>query len=176
MPETGPSPPPGFRSRARQAESPSSAANPSGPRPQADAEKAGPDAFKEAFGRLAEAREYVAYLATAELDRFKLKVRRALMWTAAGIVALVLLLTVLVSAAFLLLAGVAAAIGNLLGHLWIGNVIVGGGILLLAVAGIWLGLNRWQASAFKSIKKRYEDRKRRERADFGHSVDPANDV
>src|SRR3954453_9939610 len=146
MPETGPSPPPEYRSRARQADIPPPPADPCGPNRRADAEKVGPDAFKEALGRLAEAREYVGHLAAAELDRVKLKVRRALMWAAAGVVGLVLMLAVLVSAAFLLLAGIAEAIGNLFGHLWIGNVIVGGGILLLTAAAVWLGLNRWQAS------------------------------
>jgi hypothetical protein len=125
--------------------------------------------------RVAEAREYFGHLLAAEVDRFKLKVRRILLWTAAGVVALVLLLTVLVSAAFLLLSGIAAAIGNLLGHLWIGDVIIGGGILLLAAGGAWFGLNRWRAAAFKAVKQWFEARKRRQRVEFGRSVDPSED-
>jgi Putative Actinobacterial Holin-X, holin superfamily III len=153
----------------------SAATDPCGRNPRADAPKIGPDALKEALGHVAQAKEYVGHLASAELDRFKLKIRRALMWAAAGVVALMLGLSVLVPAAFLLLAGISTAIGNLLGHAWIGDVIVGGGILALTALGVWLGLRIWQKSAFKALKARYEARKRRQRVEFGRSVDPQSD-
>jgi hypothetical protein len=172
IPETGPVPPE-FRNRAQPNKT--AVEEPDGPSSQIDGAKSGPDALEEAMTRVAEAREYFAHLVAAEVDRFKLKVRRILLWTAAGVVALVLLLTVLVAAAFLLLSGIAGAIGNLLGHPWIGDVIIGGGILLLAAGGVWFGLNRWQAAGFKVMKQRFEVRKQRQRVEFGRSVDPTDD-
>ncbi len=155
MPDTESSPPPGSSRWERHANGATSADDPCGPHRRADAPKSGPDAFKEALGRFAEAREYATHLAAVEFDRLKLKIRRVLMWVAAGIAALVIALAILASAAFLLLAGIAEAIGNLAGHLWIGNLIVGGGILLMTAGGVWIGLNWWQTSTFAALRERY---------------------
>jgi hypothetical protein len=135
----------------------------------------GPDAFAEAMQRLAEVREYASYLATAEIDKLKLKARRIAILAVAGIVAGILGLAILVSAAALLLQGVAGFIGDLVGRPWAGAIITGGGILALVAIGSWLGLRAWQAASFKALQKRYEYRKQKQRTQFGHSIDPLDD-
>src|SRR5438128_1108790 len=97
--------------------------------PKADpTEPTGPDALAEALRHVAEAREYLIHLAVAEINRFKLRLRRAAIWAVAGLTALVLLLAILVASAGLLLFGIAQLIGQWLGgHLWLGLMITGGG-------------------------------------------------
>ncbi len=136
----------------------------------------GPDALHEALQRVAEAREYLVYLAAVELDRLKLKFRRIIIWAAIAVAGLIVLLAVLVSAIALLLWGLADSIGAAFGgRTWIGALIIGGGILLLAGGTLYGGIWGWNRSAFNAAKQRYKERKRRQRERFGHSVDPKDD-
>ena len=140
------------------------------------AEPTGPDALADALQRVAEAREYVVHLAAVEIERLKLRFRRAAVWAIAGITALVLLLAVLVAAAGLMLEGLAELIGSLLGNRpWLGAVVVGSGVLLLAVAAVTWALWSWQASAYDAARERFAARRRRQKARFGRSVDSPDD-
>lgn len=139
-------------------------------------EPTGPDAFNEAVRRVAEAREDFVYLLAVEIDRLKLKFRRFVILAAVAIAALIVLLAVLVSATALLLWGLADLIGGAFGgRTWVGALIVGGGILLLAVGGTYGGIWGWNRAAFRAAKRRYEARKQTQRQKFGHSVDPQDD-
>jgi hypothetical protein len=143
---------------------------------QAPNSPTGPDAFNEALNRVAEAREYLVYLLAVEFDRLKLKFRRLIIWAAVAVAALVVLLAILVAAVALILWGLADMIGSALGgHTWIGALIVGGGILLLGSGAIYGGMWRWNRSAFHAARRRYTELKRRQRARFGHSLDPRDD-
>lgn len=136
----------------------------------------GPDAINEAMRRVAEAREYAVHLLSVELDRLKLKFRKLLIWAIVGIAALFVLVSILVSATALLLWGLADLIGSAFGgRSWVGALIIGGGILLLAGGGIYGGIWSWNRSAFQAAKQRYEARKRQQREKFGHSLDPQAD-
>ena len=87
-----------------------------------------------------------------------------------------MLLAILVSATGLLLEGIAESIAQLCGgRMWLGSLITGGGVLLLGAAALAIGLWSWQKSAFEATREKYAARKRRERAKFGRSVDPASD-
>ncbi|HEY2762108.1 MAG TPA: hypothetical protein VGI75_15225 [Pirellulales bacterium] len=142
------------------------------PAEPSSAQPTGPDALHEALHRVGEAREYLAHLVAAEIERFKLRLRTAAAWAVVAITALILLLATLVAAAGLLLLGLAELIGNLLGgHNWLGLVIVGGGILLLGAGAVAWALWAWQASAYDAAKQRFAARRRRQQAEFGHSVD-----
>lgn len=134
-------------------------------------EPTGPDALAEALRHIAEAREYLIHLAAAEIDRFKLRLRRAAIWAVIGLTALVLLLAILVASAGLLLFGVAQLIGQWLGgRLWLGLMITGGGILLIGILAIGWGLWSWQTSSFEAVKERFAARRRRQKGQFGRSV------
>ncbi len=134
----------------------------------------GPDALADAIQRLAEAREYIAHFIAAEVERLKLRLRRAAIWAIAGLTAVVLLLAILVAAAGLLLFGLAQLVGSLLGDRpWLGGMIVGGGVLVLGILILVWGLWSWQASAVNAARERFAARKRRQEARFGRSVESA---
>ncbi|HZZ27372.1 MAG TPA: hypothetical protein VFE46_05130 [Pirellulales bacterium] len=140
------------------------------------AEPTGPDALAQAFEHVAEAREYFTHFLAAEIERFKLRVRRVVIWAIAGLMGLVLLLALLVAAAGLLLRGLADFVGSLLGgHSWLGAVVVGGGLLLVGALAVAWGLWAWQASAFDAVRQRFAARKRRQQGRFGKSIDSAGD-
>ena len=112
---------------------------------------AGPDALAEAMRRLAEARTYAVYWGAAEFDRLKLRFRRIVMWAIVGIVAVVILCSLLVAAAFMLLFGVAAMLSAIFGWpTWAGCLLIGGGMLLLGVAAMLIDFWAWNREGFRS--------------------------
>ncbi len=135
----------------------------------------GPDALADAIERFGEAREYFAHLLAAEIERFKLRLRRAAIWAVIGLTVLVLLLALLVAAAGLLLTGLAELIGSLLGgHPRWGAIIVGGSVLLIGILIVAWGLWAWQASSLDAVRERFAARKRRQTGRFGRSVEPTD--
>ncbi|HEY2826998.1 MAG TPA: phage holin family protein [Pirellulales bacterium] len=150
----------------------SDASSQSDPERQNPSPPTGPDALADAIHRLAEAREYIAHLLAAEIEKFKLRFRRAAAWAVIGITALVLLLAILVAAAGLLLTGLAELIGSLLGgRPWLGALIVGGAVLLIGVVAVAWGLWAWQRSAFDAVRESFAARRRRQLGRFGRSVE-----
>jgi hypothetical protein len=146
------------------------------PHTDGSAKPTGPDALADALERVAEAREYFAHLLAAEIERLKLRFRRAASWAVVGLTAVVLLLAILIAAAGLLLEGLAELIGTWLGgHPWLGAVIVGGGVLLIGVLAIGWGLWAWKASAYEAARERFAARKRRQEGRFGRSVESAEE-
>lgn len=136
----------------------------------------GPDALYEAVQRVAEAREDLVYMAGVEFDRFKLKFRRVIIWIIVAVAVVFLFLAVLISATALLLWGLADLIGTAFGgRTWVGALVVGGGILVLASGSMYGGIWGWNRSAFNFVKRRYELRKQRQRRRYGHSIDPVDD-
>ncbi|MCC7083386.1 MAG: hypothetical protein IT427_00085 [Pirellulales bacterium] len=128
--------------------------------------------MNEAIRRVAESREYLAYWMAVEFDRLKLRFRRLLIWAAIGFAILMVFVAILISAAAMLLWGLADWIGAAFGgRTWIGALVVGGGILLLATAGFSGGVWGWNRTRFQAAKRRYEARKRRQREQFGRSID-----
>jgi hypothetical protein len=156
------------------------APQPSGPEPHAaeqsqPAEPTGPEALAEALRHVAEAREYFVHLLTAEIERFKLRLRKVAVWAVVGLIAIVLLLALLAAAVGLLLFGLAELVGSLLGgYVWLGAVVVGGGMLLIGILAAAWGLWAWQASANDAVRQRFAARKRRQQDRFGKSVDSAD--
>ncbi len=139
-------------------------------------DRRGPDAFNEALQHLAEAREYAAYLAAAEFDRLKMRLRRAAMWAIIGLAAVVVFLAILVTAVGMLLWGLATLFAALLGWpMWAGALIVGGGVVLIAVAALLIDFWAWNHGAYAAARRRFEARKRKQREKFGRSVDPNDD-
>jgi len=150
------------------------APNDASPNPQADSqsEAKGPEAVHEAFQRLGEGREYLVYWAAAEFDRLKLRLRKAAVWGIVGLAGIVIVLAILMTAAGLLLVGIAEVVAEWLGgRLWLGMVLTGAGVFLLCAAGLAIGLWSWQKSAYAATRERFAALRRRQKAKFGQSVE-----
>ena len=135
----------------------------------------GPDALNEALRHAAEAREYFVHWLAAEADRLKLRLRHAAIWAIVGLAALAILLAIVMTAAGLLVVGIAELVGTLVGgRPWLGAVIIGGGILLIAAIAVAIGLWSWNSAAFEAVRRRFAARQRMQQAKFGRSVEPSD--
>jgi hypothetical protein len=129
------------------------------------------DAVKHSLHAFAELREYFSYFVAAKLDGIKLSLRRAGIFAALGIVALLAGSALVVTAVVMVCAGLAQLIAQALdGRAWAGNLIVGLGVLLLVGGGTWFGMSFLTGKSRKWTVKKYELRRTRQRADFGHDV------
>jgi hypothetical protein len=131
------------------------------------------DALKDASTRLGELKEYVSLLVAAKVDGVKLTVRKIVFYAILGVVAAVIGVAMLVTAAVYVLSGLAGAIGELFPEpyeWWAGRLIVG----VLVVGGTLVGVLLLTKSLTGSSRKRtidkYENRKRVERNLYGHDV------
>jgi hypothetical protein len=128
-------------------------------------------AFADAAVRLREIREYVAYYVAIKADEVKLAIRGAILYAALGVVALLAAGAAVVAAVVLLLVGLAKAIGNLLGQMeWLGDVIVGVGVLAVIIIAAVIVIRGATKSSRKLTVEKYESRKREQRYEFGQDV------
>ena len=141
------------------------AASPAGGRLSEDTDAPAPEGtVREAMARLRELQAYAQHYLAARIDLVKLSVRNAVLWTVLGCIALCIASTVLLTAAVLLVIGLAQAIAALCGgRMWAGNLIVGGFILLATAAGALIAIRAVMSSSRKRTVKRYERRLQQER-------------
>jgi hypothetical protein len=143
------------------------------PRPQ---DEAPADALKDAMRTLGELREYAGYFVAAKVDGIKLAIRRIGVMAAVGVIGLLAGGAIVATAAVLFCVGLAQAVATLFAHengiprTWLGNLIVGLLLLLVIGGGAWFMMSRLTGSSRKATVKKYELRRQRERADFGHDV------
>ena len=129
------------------------------------------EAFRRLLQQLEELRAYSTHFVSAKVDGFILSVRQLLVWMVLGIVGLIALAAVVVTAIVLCLGGAAGGLGSLLGgRLWLGQLVVGGGLLVLLTLSILIGVRTWQRRARQQKVQQYDERQRQQRAAFGHSV------
>jgi len=135
-----------------------------------DERVAPPEALRDAFGKIGELRAYASQYVSAKLDLLKLSARNAAILTALAVVGLVAVLALIVIAIVMLLSGLAGAIAaGLGGRAWAGNLIVGGGLILIFGVGAFVGLMILKKSWLKATVKKYETQQTQQRASFGHS-------
>jgi len=142
------------------------------PRPNPAAEDSPAEALRDAFGKLGEVQAYAGHFVAAKIDAIKLAIRNAGIMAALGIVGLIAVAAVVSTAIVLLLVGIAGAWGALLGdRVWLGDLITA--VLVLAVLGIgvMVGLKMLNRSFRAKTVEKYEQRKRQERARYGHDAD-----
>jgi hypothetical protein len=134
------------------------------------------DALKHAMRAFGELREYAGYFVAAKLDGIKLTVRRVGTLAVVGVIALLAGGAIVATAAVLLCVGLAQAVATLFAHdngvprTWLGNLIVGLVLLLGIGGGAYFLVSRLIGSSKKATVKKYELRRQRQRADFGHDV------
>ena len=125
-------------------------------------------AFGRVVAQLSELRAYVAQYIAAQIDRAKISIRRLIVLAVLGVIGLLVCTAALGTLVVLLLSGLAQAIGAALGgRVWAGDLIVGGGALLLLFVSAWLGLGYLKNISRKAMVDRYERRLRRQRIELG---------
>jgi hypothetical protein len=144
------------------------------PAPDATARETSPgEAFRESLRHFAEIREYAGYYITAKLDSLRLGIRNVIILAALGIVGLIAVAAVIVTAVVLALVGVAGALAKVLpaGSEWAANLITGTLFLILLGIVVVIGVSRLTRASRLNTVEKYERRKRSQQTRFGHDLD-----
>lgn len=121
--------------------------------------------------RLAELREFCLYYLVSRLDLWKLRGRRLVLWSAVGVVGLVVAVTAIVVSTTLLFLGVSRGLAALFGdRLWLGDLLTGLGFLTAVAGGAAFGFHKMNDHYRRQTRARYERRKAQQRSEFGQDV------
>jgi membrane protein implicated in regulation of membrane protease activity len=128
-------------------------------------------AFRQVPLFVAELRAYFRYYLGAKLDGYKARARQAVIYAILAVLGLIVVASVLATSVFLIMWGLAHAVGRLLGgHIWAGQLIVG----LLVLGGIalamWIVTRRFTRAARRRTEQKYEQQRTQQRVHFGHDV------
>jgi hypothetical protein len=127
------------------------------------------------IANLAEVQEYLSLYIAAKADLLKASVRRMVVAAAVGLAGGALLLAIPIVAAVLLLNGCAEAVGVMAGgRSWVGQVVIGGGVIL-ATCGIDAAcVLLWFRSARRATQRKYEHQHQVQETKFRHrATNPA---
>ena len=128
-------------------------------------------AFHEAMEKLGELKEYAAYYAAVRVDMIKLTVRNLGIYAGLGVMGLIAAGALVVTAVVLLLQGIAGAFAQLIPKFpWLGDLITAVLVLVVMAAGIVIVMKKLTGTFRSQTVKKYEQRTRREREQFGHDV------
>jgi hypothetical protein len=123
------------------------------------------------MAKLAELKEYVAYYAAVRVDMLKVTIRNLGIYAALGVVGLIAAGAMVVTAVVLLLQGIAGAFAQLIPRFpWLGNLITAVLVLGAMAVGIVIVMKKLTGTFRSQTVKKYEERTRRERQQFGHDV------
>lgn len=128
------------------------------------------EAARLAWQNITELLEYGLHFVAARADQFRHTILRTVLWAVVGVLGAIALFTLIVVSVVQFLGGLAAAIGTALGSPWIGNLILGGGMIGLLALSIWLGSRSILTRSRKKTVAKYEQRKNVQRNRFGHTV------
>ena len=158
---------------ARTQEPPVSSSGDGGPSAEQASESGAfsrPNPWADLYRDLAALRMYVSHYLAARSDKFKARVRVALIRGALGLVAAAVAATALIVAIVLLGLGVAHGLAVLLGSVWAGELLAGGGFLIVMAVGVWAGLGFLRIRSQNRIRRKYERRREQERRLTGRDV------
>ena len=130
------------------------------------------EAFKNVARDLGELKEYVSYFLAAKMDGIKASVRNLGLYAVLGMVGLIAGGAIIVTAAVLLLTGLAGAIGAIFDpdKPWVGQLVVGLLVLGGLAGGVVLFMKKLTKASRERTVKKYESRQRQQRVDYGHDV------
>jgi hypothetical protein len=128
------------------------------------------DAVAKISGSVGELKEYLSYLMAAKMDGVKSSIRNVGLYAAIGMVGLIVGGAILATAGVLLVVGIAQALGALFNRMWLGNLVTAVLFLGLLGVGVWLMMSKVTKSWRNATWKKYEDRKREQRKQYGHDV------
>jgi hypothetical protein len=128
-------------------------------------------AFKTAWGRLAELGEFARHYLAAQTDLLKLRLLNLAILAGLGVIGLFGAIALIVTLIVMVCSGLAELIAAALDHrMWAGNLIVGGGLLVVLGLGAWLGLRMIRQKHLTQTRAKYELRHKQQRDEFGQSA------
>src|SRR5262249_40063479 len=117
------------------------------------------EALRRLLQQFDELRAYSTHFVSAKVDGFMVSARQLLVWAVLGVVGLIGLAGLVVTTIVLFLGGAAGGPGQLFGgRLWLGQLVVGGGLLVLLTLSILIGLRTWQRRARQQKVQQYDER------------------
>jgi len=129
------------------------------------------EALRRVQQQIGELQAYFAHFVSAKVNGLLLSVRQTIIWIVLGVVGLIALAGLLVTALVLLLDGAAVGLALLFGgRLWLGQIVVGGGVLVLLALAMFIGLRVWQNRSRQQRVQQYDERQLQQRTKYGHSV------
>lgn len=140
--------------------------------PDSAADSASPgDAFRKLLDDGRELLEYVQLYLSAKADAVKAQVRTIGLLAVLGVLGAVAGAGIIVTAAVLIVVGVADALGALFGgHYWAGDLVTGVLFLGIIGGGACFMMGRLTNSSKRRTVQKYEERLNRQRQDFGTDV------
>jgi uncharacterized membrane protein len=129
------------------------------------------EALRRLQQQVGELQAYLTHFVSAKIDGFVLSARQLALWAVLGVVGLTAVVGLVVTAIVLVLVGAADGFAQLFGgRWWLGALVVGGGILVLLVLGIFVGMRTWQSRWRQQKVQQYDERQLQQQNTFGHSV------
>ena len=130
------------------------------------------EAFSAAGKNFAELKDYLGYFFAAKMDGIKVSFRNLGLYAVLGVLGGIAGAAFVVTAAVLLLTGLAGAIGAIFDpdKPWVGQIVVGLLVLGTLAAGVVLFLKKFTKTSRERTVKKYESRQRQQRVDYGHDV------
>jgi hypothetical protein len=104
----------------------------------------------------------------SQIDLVKATVRRGVVFLAIGILALLALLTIFITAVVLLCLGISDAISQATGRHWAGELAVGIVVVGGTALGVLIGMKMIERQATRRAAKKYEQMNRREKGNGSH--------
>lgn len=130
-------------------------------------------AFRTLSRDLGEMKEYLGYYIAARKDSFVQSLKNAVLYAGLGVIGAIVGSAILITAAVLLVVGIAQGLGLLFGgRMWLGDLVTG--VLILGGVGvtIWLLIKKITNNWRSQLVKKYEQRKREQRERFaGNDID-----
>jgi len=129
------------------------------------------EAFRRLQQQVGELQAYLTHFVSAKIDGLVLSARQLALWTALGLVALMAVGGLVVTAVVLVLVGAADGFARLFGgQWWLGALVVGVSTLVILIVGIFMGMRTWQSRWRQQKVQQYDERQLQQHATFGHSV------
>ena len=129
------------------------------------------EALRRLQQQVGELQAYLTHFVSAKIDGLVLSARQLALWTALGLVALMAVGGLVVTAVVLVLVGAADGFARLFGgQWWLGALVVGVSTLVLLIVGIFMGMRTWQSRWRQQKVQQYDERQLQQHATFGHSV------
>jgi hypothetical protein len=130
------------------------------------------DALRAISSQIAELKEYVTYFISAKVDGIKASVRNVGLYAGLALVGAIVGAGLLVTAAALLLIGLAGAIGAIFDPdlRWLGDLVVGVVVLGGTVGGALWFIKRMKRTSKQQTIHKYQSRQDQQRMQYGHDV------